>query len=396
MKVTIGLLLIIILSTFSLKGTSQEVTIEKAPFDSPEHDYSATFYKDGIIFCSTREKRQFMNMDDGIYYTDLYYIDVNGDEFGEPTPFLGKVRSRLNDGPGTFNKSQDEFIYTSNLGATSGTSSTLGLFTTKDKNGVWQRRTNFDYNSKETIVAHPSLSLDGTMLVFAANFEDAKGGSIDLYYCLREGRYWSNPKNLGKSINTRGREKFPVFNEDGKLYYSSDGYKNSAGLDIYYTEFIDGKWIAPTKMGEPYNSSADDFGYIFSKEKNIGFLSSGRDAGIDEIFIIKQAETLTLDYAYLDYVMIMMEIEDDTKVNIYGYSYDCSSPIKCQEKTAKLQKMATDYLMSKGTDMSRIAVKNLGSSPEYNGKKEGTFLTYEAQYEETTSYISNKQLAVSK
>lgn len=396
MKFTIGLLLIAILTNLSSDEVScQEIVLEKAPFDSPEHDYSAVFYKDGIVFCTTREKRQFINMDEGIYYTDLYYIEIQGDGFGEPTPFIGKIKSRLNDGPCTFNQAQDELIYTSNISATVGSeASTLGLFFSKDKNGVWQRRTSFDHNSREYIVAHPSLSLDGTMLVFAANFEDAKGGSIDLYYCLREGKYWSKPKNLGKLINTRGREKFPVFNEDGKLYYSSDGYKDCAGLDIFYTEFVDGKWIAPTKMAEPINSPADDFGYVFSKEKNIGFLSSGRESGIDEIFVVRQKEVLTLDYDYLDYVMIMMEIEEDTKVNIYGYSYDCEDPVKCQEKTAKLQKLATDYLMEKGADMKRISVKNLGSSADFEGNHEGTFLKYEAQYATTTSYISKKQLVV--
>jgi hypothetical protein len=40
--------------------------------------------------------------------------------------------------------------------------------------------------------------------------------------------------NLGRSINTEGRETFPFVNADNEIYFASDGHPGLGGLDILY------------------------------------------------------------------------------------------------------------------------------------------------------------------
>ena len=70
---------------------------------------------------------------------------------------------------------------------------------------------------------HPAISKDGTKLVFAGN---AEGGTYDLYLLERgsASSAWSDPIKLSGSINTPGNEVFPTIDENGILYFSSDGH----------------------------------------------------------------------------------------------------------------------------------------------------------------------------
>lgn len=399
-KIKIVIAAIFIVSSSLMNG--QEKVAKIVSFDSPETDYSCAFYEDGLIFCTTREKRKFMNKESGIY-TDLYFTKIVDGEFEEPESLLGKAGSRLNDGPVAYDKTTEKLFYTSNLSNYSQSSpSTLGVFTINFKNNKWVTKNSFDYNKSDNILAHPAISLDGEIIVFVSNMNGSKGGSVDLYYCMKDGNYWTKPKSLGKDINTRGREQFPVFNPDGKLYFASNGKKESQGLDIYSTEFVDGIWTLPVRLSEPINSSHDDFSYVFSNDLNMSFVSSSRKDGMDQIFQIvdyvpEVNENMVLDYEYLDYIMVMMDIEEETKVNLFGRSFEGEDAKLCQEKSAQMLALATQYLRSKNVDMTRISVKNYGSTK--NAKDldtKGTYLQYEAICEGAARFITVDQLAVSK
>jgi peptidoglycan-associated lipoprotein len=100
--------------------------------------------------------------------------------------------------------------------------------------------------------------------------------SKDLWMVTRSGDKWSDPVNLGAPINTPGDEVFPFVHSDGTLYFSSDGHIGMGGLDIFKAVKDDnGQWLVEN-MKYPINSSADDFGIVFEKERESGYLSSSR------------------------------------------------------------------------------------------------------------------------
>jgi len=103
---------------------------------------------------------------------------------------------------------------------------------------------------------------------------------MDLYYSDFQSGVWSEPINLGDTINTAGNEIFPFIHEDGTLYFASDGWGGFGGLDIFSAEQSDeNKWQKPLNIGTPFNSPKDDFGFILNITGTAGYLSSARDGG---------------------------------------------------------------------------------------------------------------------
>jgi outer membrane protein OmpA-like peptidoglycan-associated protein len=70
---------------------------------------------------------------------------------------------------------------------------------------------------------------------------------------------------------------FPYVAEDGKLYFASDGHPGFGGLDLFVIERENGKNVIKN-LGQPMNSSSDDFGiYLFRPDR--GFFTSNREEG---------------------------------------------------------------------------------------------------------------------
>lgn len=82
------------------------------------------------------------------------------------------------------------------------------------------------------IVAHPSISADGTELYFVSNISGGIGG-LDIWKITRSSSTsddWGEPVNLGGEVNSAGNEMFPYIHPDGTLYFSSDGHPGMGGL----------------------------------------------------------------------------------------------------------------------------------------------------------------------
>ena len=107
-------------------------------------------------------------------------------------------------------------------------------------------------------------------------------GMSDLYkVSINEDGSFGEPENLGSSINTEARESFPYIDSEGTLYFSSDGQLGIGGLDVFYAK-ADGDGFSSVKnMGQPINSTGDDFAFTFNINEESGFVSSNR-SGIEE------------------------------------------------------------------------------------------------------------------
>ncbi len=87
----------------------------------------------------------------------------------------------------------------------------------------------------------PHLSDDGKLLVFGS---DRPGGfgNQDLYYStLSANGQWSEPANLGPSINSDGFEQSPFLSYDGtELYFRSGGSRETdiLGFDLYVAQVV--------------------------------------------------------------------------------------------------------------------------------------------------------------
>jgi outer membrane protein OmpA-like peptidoglycan-associated protein len=127
-------------------------------------------------------------------------------------------------------------------------------------------------------VGHPCLTPDDEVLIFASDLPGGYGG-IDLWYSVynKRAKSWSSPKNMGAEINTAGNEMFPTMDDNGTLYFSSDGHVGMGGLDIFSAQRVgeEIKWVKPVNLGHPINSCANDFHFIKVEDRK-GYFTSNR------------------------------------------------------------------------------------------------------------------------
>jgi OOP family OmpA-OmpF porin len=83
----------------------------------------------------------------------------------------------------------------------------------------------YNYSPKADFFLIPG----GEALIQAVERDDSYGGR-DLYISFKDGKGWTEPRNLGGDINTAGEEAAPFLAPDGKtLYYSSEGMRGYGG-----------------------------------------------------------------------------------------------------------------------------------------------------------------------
>jgi outer membrane protein OmpA-like peptidoglycan-associated protein len=132
----------------------------------------------------------------------------------------------------------------------------------------------FPYNNDEYSIGHPTYEFTTRRLYFASDMPGGFGGT-DIYYSELKNGKWATPTNLGSTINTPGNEMFPFSDQNGNLFFASNGHGGLGGLDIYKSSGNK----EPVNLGFPVNSRKDDFGYIENHDGSVGYFSSNRKLG---------------------------------------------------------------------------------------------------------------------
>lgn len=125
--------------------------------------------------------------------------------------------------------------------------------------GVWTTPKNlfkgdpYSYND-------PMLSPDENRLYFISNRPLEATGEpkdIDIWYIERAGSAWSEPINVGPTINSNLNEYYASFTEDGTLYFAARDQAPNApryAYDIYRSPLENGEFTTPKKLPEEINT----------------------------------------------------------------------------------------------------------------------------------------------
>lgn len=284
MKIALYILLVTLAWATSINGWSQSYTIDTVDFNSSAMDFGPVYYKDGVIYCSNRKSRILSNYFDenSTRVTDLYFWN---DSTGV-SEFQSNLNTKVHEGPICFTLNQDTLFSTQNQLASikgfNGKENPLGIYMKTFKEGKWGTSVKLPFVDVMYSYAHPYYHPTSKRLYFSSNIEGGKGG-MDLYYSELINGTWSDPVNLGDNINTAKNELFPFIDGSHVLYFSTNYYSDNGDLDIYYTSTTGDAWSTPTKLDEPINSSFDDFSYISDSTNDRGYFSSNR-SGNDDIY----------------------------------------------------------------------------------------------------------------
>jgi hypothetical protein len=204
---------------------------------------------------------------------------------GQKKPYIEALVTVRHEGPASFNSDYTRMVFSQQRPSRENRDfDPLGIFFADRVDEDWVNIRPYEHNDPFAWLFSPALSADGNTLYFAANFEDAIGG-FDIYRSTREGGSWSEPENLGPSVNTEDEELYPFIHASGRLYFSSNGHDNNQdGYDLFQTAWIDGAWAQVKKMPDPFSTRFDDYHVWFSEDFKSGTLTSNRRSGSKEIF----------------------------------------------------------------------------------------------------------------
>ncbi len=271
-------------------------------------DFGASFYQDKIVFSSSRDTLLFnknIHEWNEESFLDLYQASVN-DSNGELSDInkLGrKINTKYHESTSVFTKDGNTVYFTRNnytrrryRASTDGTNKLKIYKSYRTSKGDWTTPFPLPFSSDEYSIAHPTLSEDEKTLYFSSDMPGGEGLSDIYKVAINDDGSFGNPENLGDKINTEGRESFPFVTKDNELYFASNGHIGLGGYDVYVTK------LAPQteeesqviNIGEPVNSSRDDFAFIFNKDSKRGYFSSNRDGGkgSDDIYSFLELEEL--------------------------------------------------------------------------------------------------------
>ncbi|MEI8005845.1 MAG: OmpA family protein [Bacteroidota bacterium] len=129
--------------------------------------------------------------------------------------------------------------------------------------------------------SQPCFSSDGRTLYFASKRPGGKGSSDIWKTGLKPDGNWTEPVNLGDSINTAFEEMAPFIAGDGRtLYFSSKGHPGMGGYDLFYSRMKpDSIWSKPVNLGYPINTKADEMVIIVNAKGDKAFISSDKFGG---------------------------------------------------------------------------------------------------------------------
>lgn len=322
---------IIVESRADSSGIVQKVKM----INSPYSDYSAAYWKDGLVFSSARKDKGNQRTDGrtGQGFSDLYYseFDISKASHKSPSVLPSKVNSSDNDGVFTYD-SKNHIAYwtrcTSKPGKCQIYFSTYNSVTNK-----WSKAEKVEFMNKEFDYGHPFINEDGSVLYFTSNMPGGYGKN-DIWKVKRKtDGFWGVPVNLGKEVNSAKDEVFPTMYGDTLLFFSSD-YKNTyGGLDLYFSILNGVTFSNPVNIGLPINSAADDFSLIFREGERGGYFTSNRDVkSSDDIYsfsgfpikimfegnVYHEADGKPIDNSMIVYVG-QSEVFDTTYTDEKGY-----------------------------------------------------------------------------
>jgi outer membrane protein OmpA-like peptidoglycan-associated protein len=175
---------------------------------------------------------------------------------------------------------------------------TKGLsITTLGRDGQWgnpQPVTIENYYNKNRY-SEFCLSADGKILLMTAQRDDSFGGK-DLYVSFKKGEnLFSTPKNLGPIVNTADSETSPFLAADNTtLYYATAGLSGYGSYDIFVTRRLDDSWLRwsePENLGPSINTPNWDAYFNLTASGEYAYFTSYHNAiGDGDIFRIKLSE----------------------------------------------------------------------------------------------------------
>ncbi|SFZ91467.1 WD40-like Beta Propeller Repeat [Flaviramulus basaltis] len=299
----------------SVFGAKQQYFLDRVRFNSKYSDFGAFEQNGKVYFASSRDEGVAIKRVYGWNeqpFLDVYVTDVNSKKNADHTDKVkGEVNSIYHDGPVTITKDGKTMYFSRNnfnedievkdkKGLTN-----MKIYRATLVDGEWTNIEDLPINGDNFSTQHPALNIDDTKLYFASDRPGTKGGSDIWVINIYPNGTLLDIENLGDVVNTESAEGFPFINNEGVLFFSSDGHTGLGLLDIFATikgEEDEESIVDVINLGTPVNSNADDFSFSMNPNGITGYFASNRQGGrgSDDIYAFHRVSILNVEGVVTD------------------------------------------------------------------------------------------------
>ncbi len=140
----------------------------------------------------------------------------------------------------------------------------------------------------ETFDAEPSISPDGKTLFFMSGKRPGGYGGMDIWYSENVDGVWQTPKNAGPPFNSPYEDHCLFVSVDGnEAFWTSTRPGGYGGNDIWTSRKVNGVWQPASNLGPNVNSPQSDHHSILSPDGKSLYVTSGRPGGFggEDIYV---------------------------------------------------------------------------------------------------------------
>ncbi|MEM8507010.1 MAG: OmpA family protein [Bacteroidota bacterium] len=317
-------------------NSQEQYELEPVHFNTEYSEFGA-FIHDGQLYFSSSRREKFSESTydwNDEAWLDIYQI-TDSSTTEVPRKFEGEINSKLHESSMVFStdykndtiiyftrsnyfKDKENFSTRKTADRNIEKQNNLKIFRADKVKGEWKVTRGLKTNADHYSNGHPSVNSNRTLLYFASDKPGGYGGT-DIYYCKIHPRGGvGQPINMGPIVNTPGNEMFPYINNEGQLFFSSDGHVGYGQLDVFATVAdANGDITEVVNLGKPLNSEKDDFGYYALDNGIDGYVSSNRNGGkgSDDIYKFSLTPPLELEGTVTD--AVNLQTLDSVQITLY-------------------------------------------------------------------------------
>ena len=241
---------------------------------------------DGLMLFTRRTAEE--RSPDGLQ-DDLFYAIKRDDNVWQPAKRLSGINTVYNEGAASISADGSTLVFTAcdlygKYGEGRSGYGSCDLFISYRISTGWSEPMNLgDSINSVNWESQPSLSADGRTIYFIrAPRKRRADQNQDIFVAVRQpNNHWTKAQKLPEIINSPLREETVLIHPDGvTLYFSSNGHPGMGGLDLFMTQKdAFGNWSRPKNLGYPINTLNDENSLMVSTNGELAYFSSNMEGG---------------------------------------------------------------------------------------------------------------------
>ncbi|QSE99155.1 TolB family protein [Fulvivirga lutea] len=151
----------------------------------------------------------------------------------------------------------------------------------------WSEAIEVSFSNGKYTDYHPEIFQDSLMIFISRRPEPGTNDPVpygNLWMVMKSNNAWGEPQFISE-LNHKGHDTYPTLTKSGRLYFNSDRPGGKGSMDIYVSNYMNGKFSDPTPLNALNTTDSENDLVIDPDEKFIIFNRYSFETGELDLFI---------------------------------------------------------------------------------------------------------------